>query len=316
MEHTHVSTIPDLDHGILVAAFGGWNDAASASTWSVKYLLNQWDAQEFAEIDPEPFYDFSETRPQVRIVRGVIRQLTWPSNRYFMMPPASETNEARRRSVMLFLGEEPQLHWRTFTQEMLDLCRECKIQDIVLLGSLVAEVPHTAPVQISGTSNRSSVIRRMAAYGIEPASYTGGTGILSVVHDAARKEGFNVSGLWGVAPHYISATPNLAVSEALLRKLDMIYGFDLQLKDLTRAAQRFTARVSSLVAEDPDVSAYVHELEQRSADGRPAREFGSLSGSPDISMPSAAEGELPSAEQAIESVEELLRHYREGSGAD
>jgi proteasome assembly chaperone (PAC2) family protein len=310
MEHTHVSTIPDLDRGILIAAFAGWNDAASASTWAIKYLIKEWDAQEFADIDDEAFYDFTETRPQIRIVHGAIRQLTWPANRFYLLPARAAT-DTRRRNAALFLGEEPQLRWRTFAQEILDLCRECKIEEIVLLGSLVAEVPHTVPVQISGTSSRSTLLRRMSASGVQPANYSGTTGILTVVQDAARKAGLNASSLWGVAPHYVSATPNLAVSEALLRKLDALYGFDLQLKDLSRAAQRFTARVSSLVAEDPDVSAYVRELEQRAVgvarmvdadgEGDEARVLG---------------GELPSAEQAIESVEELLRRFREGSGAD
>jgi hypothetical protein len=315
MEHTHVSRIPDLDRGVLVAAFGGWNDAASASTWAVKFLVNEWDAQEFAEIDGESFYAFSESRPQVRVIKGAIRQVTWPSNRFYLLPPREEGARRRPRDVVLFLGEEPQLRWRSYAQEILDVCRECKIQDLVLLGSLVGEVPHTAPVQISGTSSRSPILRRMTACGIELANYSGATGVLSVVLDAARKEGLTATSLWGVAPHYVSATPNLAVSEALLRKLDMLFGFELRLRDLSRAAQRFTARVSSLVADDPDVSAYVRELEQRSAN--PLEEI--VVDTPDDSLDRprpGLEGELPSPEQAIESVEELLRRFREGSGAD
>jgi proteasome assembly chaperone (PAC2) family protein len=311
MEHTHVSTIPDLDRGVLIAAFAGWNDAANASTWAIKYLIKEWDAQEFADIDGEAFYDFTETRPQIRIVHGAIRQLTWPANRFYLLPTHATTEERRRRSAALFLGEEPQLRWRAFAQEILDLCRECKIEEIVLLGSLVAEVPHTVPVQINGTSSRSALLRRMSASGVQPANYNGAAGILAVVQDAARKAGLNASSLWGVAPHYVSATPNLAVSEALLRKLDTLYGFDLQLKDLSRAAQRFTARVSSLVAEDPDVSAYVRELEQRSVGVARMLDAG---GEDDEAR--VLGGDLPSAEQAIESVEELLRRFREGSGAD
>ncbi|MBF6590972.1 MAG: PAC2 family protein [Ktedonobacterales bacterium] len=316
MEHTHVSNIPNLERAILIAAFGGWNDAASASTWAIKYLLNQWDAQQFAEIDPDPFFDFTESRPQVRITQGTVRQLTWPSNRFYMLPPSSSSDPERRRDVVLLLGEEPQLHWKTFTQEILDLCRQCQIEDIALLGSLVAEVPHTVPVQVSGTASRSPMLKRMSACGVERATYTGTTGMQTVLQDAAHKAGFVASSLWGVAPHYISATPNLAVSEALLRKLDMLYGFELQLKDLSRAAQRFTARVSSLVAEDPDISAYVRELEQRRGGVvAPFADFSSVADASSTRHISFA-GELPSPEQAIASVEEFLRQFREGSGAD
>ena len=312
MEFTHISDSPALEHPTLIAAFGGWNDAADAATWAVKFLINQWDAQPFAEIDPETFFDFSESRPQVRVAGGAIRQMSWPSNRFYARREPPTTDE-ERHDIVLFLGEEPQLRWRTFTQEMLEVCQQVGIEQIILLGALVAEVPHTAPVQISGTATRAPILRQMSRNGIERANYNGSTGILTVIQDSARKMGMPTVSLWGVAPHYISATPNLPVSEALLRKLDILQGFNLQLKDLSRAAQRFNQRVSSLVAEDPDVSAYVHELEQRTT--------GSLD---DISLlPDASgihrvpvEGELPSPEQAIEGVEEWLRNYREGFSAE
>lgn len=315
MEYIQTANIPHLDRAILIAAFGGWSDAASASTWAIKYLLNQWDAQQFAEIDPDPFFDFTESRPQVKITAGSIRHMSWPANRFYTSPTARRGADEPRRDIVLLLGEEPQFRWRTFAREILDLCRRCQIEDILLLGSLTADVPHTVPVPVSGTASRAPVLRRMSACGIERANYSGLTGLLTVVQDAARKDGLAATSLWGMAPRYVSATPNLAVSEALLRKLDMLFGFEIQLKELARAAQRFTARVSSLVAEDPDISAYVRELEQRNTGAvGPLIEMagGDASGTRRISF----DGGLPSPEQAVQGVEDLLRRFREGFGAD
>jgi hypothetical protein len=313
MEYVQINEVPDLESAILVGAFAGWNDAAGAATWAVKFLINQWDARAFAEIEPELFFDFTETRPKVRVSGGLLRRLSWPSNRFYVRRAERVDGKPVGRDIVLFLGEEPQLRWKTFAQEMLDVCRQCQVEEMLLLGALVGEVPHTSPVQISGTSGEPATLRRMEAAGVERAQYDGSTGLLAVVQDTARKEGFATASLWGMAPHYISAAPNLAVSEALLAKVDALYDFKLRLGDLSRAARRFTARVSSLVADDPEVSAYVRDLERRTAEnlGPGTMIAGDASGIHHI----PTDGELPSPEEAIQDVEEWLRQFREENDA-
>ena len=311
MEHVHLTEIPQLEHATLIGAFTGWNDAANAATWAIKYLVNQWDAQPFAEIDPDHFYDFTQARPTVRISGCAMKKISWPTNSFYWAHVERATPDGADRDIVLLLGDEPHLHWRAYSEAVLEVCRLCKVQDMALFGALVAEVPHTAPVQISGTASRGTLLRRMSEIGVERAAYSGDTGIITVLQQAARDHKIVTSSLWGVAPHYISATPNLPVSEALLRKLDLLYDFNLQLKDLGRAAQRFTQRVSSLVAEDPDVSAYVHELERRGTTVESGTVESSFSDSGIHSI--SGDEELPPAEQLIESAEEWLRQFREGA---
>src|SRR5215831_19362212 len=149
MEHARISQVPALDHAILIAAFAGWNDAASAATWAIKFLINHWEATAFAEIEPDDFYDFSATRPQVRITNGAIRRLTWPANRFYV-------HRTDRSS-----GQPGQ----------------CHVEDVVLLGALVAEVPHTAPVHVRGAASTAPLLRRMERSSVERANYEGVTGI-------------------------------------------------------------------------------------------------------------------------------------------
>ncbi|HEX8995463.1 MAG TPA: PAC2 family protein [Ktedonobacterales bacterium] len=316
MEHTHISRPQELQRAILIGAFAGWNDAASAATWAVKFLINQWDAEPFAEIDPDAFFDFSETRPTTRISGGALRRFSWPSNRYYIHR-ASE-RDPNQRDVVLFLGEEPHLRWKTFAREMTSYSRQLHVDEVALLGVFSAEAPHTAPVQVSGATSRAAILRRMDQFGIERASYSGPTGILTAVQDAARREGISATSLWAGAPHYVAASPNLPVAEALLRSLDHLYDLGLSLKDLSRAAQRFNNRVSHLVAADPDVTAYVHDLEERLSSAEAGETISSSGFSPDLSgvhnIPRV--GELPSPEQAILDVEAFLRRRREQNGTD
>ena len=89
---------------------------------------------------------------------------------------------------------------------------------------------------------------------------------------------------------------------------------NLQLDDLTYLAQRFTSRVSALVADDPDLLAYVQTLEQTDDDAPPIEREISFDTSGAHRVP--REGGLPTAEQAIEGAEELLRRYRDGNTLD
>lgn len=309
MEHVRVSEHPATERATLIAAFNGWNDAADAATWAIKFLVNQWDATSFAEIDGEEFFDFTQARPTVRVNRGMLRRVSWPANRFYVAqtPILPSPDGDRPHDVILLLGDEPHLHWRTFISEVLEVAHMCHVEDIVLLGALVAEVPHTAPVQIAGAASNDDYLALMEKHGIERTRYSGPTGILAVLQDMARTQSIPSISLWGRAPHYISATPNLPVSEALLRKLDLLKGFQLQLKELSRAAQRFTQRVSRLVAEDPAASAYVHDLEERGAEpDEPVLPF-DASGIHKIPM----DGELPTGEQAVEGAEQWLRRIRD-----
>ena len=319
MEHVRVSELPVTERATLIAAFNGWNDAADAATWAIKFLVNQWDANSFAEIDSEEFFDFTQTRPTIRVNRGMLRRVSWPANRFYIAQTkiqteadSTDTNASTQPAgdVILLLGDEPHLRWRTFAREVLDVARLCHVEDIIILGALVAEVPHTAPVQISGAATTEEYLKRMEQYGVERTRYSGPSGIVAVLQDMARTQAIPTVSLWGTAPHYVSATPNLPVSEALLRKLDLLKGFQLQLKELSRAAQRFTQRVSSLVADDPTATAYVHDLEARGAPPEQPNE-------PVIPFDASGihkiprDGELPTGEQAIEGAEQWLRRIRD-----
>ncbi len=314
MEHVRVSEQPNTEHATLIAAFNGWNDAANAATWAIKFLVNHWDATSFAEIDGEEFFDYTETRPTIRVNRGMLRRVTWPTNRFYVAHMPATDIDQPPNDVILLLGDEPHLRWHTFTREVLEVARRCHVEDIVILGALVAEVPHTAPVQIGGAATTDDYLHLMEHCGIERTRYSGPTGIVAVLQDAARAQAIPSVSLWGTAPHYVSATPNLPVSEALLRKLNLLKGFNLQLKDLSRAAQRFTQRVSLLVAEDPTASEYVRGLEERggspdtsdSIAETPTTPF-DASGIHNIPM----DGGLPTGEQAIEGAEQWLRRIRD-----
>ena len=326
-EALHISEVPQLRDPLLVAAFAGWNDAAGAATWAVRFLVDRWGAQRFADIEPEEFFSFTDTRPQTKLTGGVVREITWPSNEFYYArvpePPEGEARPRRRRpepsrDTVLLLGTEPNLRWKTFVKMITDLCQRLGVAQVVLLGGLLADVPHTRPVPITAAST-PELAEQVALTGLGRSKYQGPTGILGVLHDACHQANIPVLSLWGAAPHYLTVSPNLQVSAALLSRLNELLNLHVNLRELQTGAARFQERVSSVVEQDPEASNYVHQLEERMAGG----EDEEMGLPPEFDLPPVAgeshprgSGELPSADVLIQDIEELLRQNRRGDALD
>src|SRR5207249_8207275 len=140
----------DLRRPILIMAFGGWNDAAESATTAVRYLGTSFHAEKFAEIDPEEFYHFGLSRPYVRFKPGseTEREITWPATEFSL----ARTSELAR-DVIVGVAVEPHLRWKAYCDLVLDLARSCEVGLVLTLGALLAEVPHTRPVRLSGSAS-------------------------------------------------------------------------------------------------------------------------------------------------------------------
>ena len=215
----------------------------------------------FATIDPEEFYDFQATRPQVKLVEGEAREIVWP---------AVELYEARvpraPRDLILSAGTEPSMRWRTFTKLIVELAEALGTQLVVTLGALLADVPHTPPVSVTGLASDPALISRL---GLARSSYEGPTGIVGVLHAACQQAGLPSASLWAAVPHYVAATPNPKASLALVRKLEGLVGVAVDAGELEAAAADYERQVNVAVQSDPDVQAFVERLEQ--VVGRPSR---------------------------------------------
>ena len=246
---------PELRRPVLVAAFRGWNDGGQGASLGGAYLAKQWDATRFAEIDPEGFYDFQATRPQVSLVDGVTRQLDWPENAFYHAPiPGSD------RDAVILLGVEPNLRWKTFSNLVLGLSRELGIEMLVTLGSLLADVPHTRPAPVTGSATDPELIEQL---GLQASRYEGPTGVVGVLHDACTQAGIASASLWAAVPHYVSLTPSPRAAKALVDRLADLLAADVDTAELDEAAEAYAQQVSEAVASDEETSAYVQDLERR-----------------------------------------------------
>src|ERR671920_415947 len=238
----------------LVCAFKGWNDAGEAATSALTFMGAGLDAARFALIDPEEFVDFQSTRPSVRLTDGLSRKIEWPEFEFYeaLVPRAP-------RDLILLSGPEPAMRWRTFCEKVIELAEAIGVQMVVTLGALLADVPHTRPVSITGMASDQVLIDRL---GLQPPTYEGPTGIVGVLHAACAEAGLPSCSLWAAVPHYVAVVPNPKGALAILRRLETLVGVTVDASSLEEAATDYERQVSRAVEMDPEVQAFVERLEK------------------------------------------------------
>ena len=240
---------------MLVAAFRGWNDGAQGASLAASFLAQAWQARRFADVDPEEFFDFQAVRPHVALEDGITRRISWPETVFY-----HAAVPGKERDAVLVLGFEPNLRWRTFTAEIVELARELGVELVVTLGALLADVPHTRPAPVTGSATDPKLVEEL---GLAASRYEGPTGIVGVLHDACRQAGVPSASLWAAVPHYASLASSPKAALALCTRLGNLLDVELALDDLERAAEAYERQVSEAVASDEDTEAYVRELERR-----------------------------------------------------
>ncbi len=241
---------------VLVVAFEGWNDAGEAASGALRMLKEQLEVYPIGEIEPEDYFDYQFNRPTVTTDEDGSRQLVWPSvTAYGPVSPGAGPSA----NVYLLLGSEPSRGWKTFTTEILEVIEDAEITGVVLLGAMLADVPHTRPISVF-TSSENPAVR--TALGVEKSSYEGPVGILSVLAEAAENAGIPTVSIWASVPHYVHNAPSPKATLALIDKLEEIIDVVIPRGELLQESAAWENGIDALAGDDEDMAAYIEQLEQ------------------------------------------------------
>jgi len=253
LDHVRWNRRPDLRKPVLITAFEGWNDAGDAASTAVRSLAEQWGAERFATIDPEIFYDFTSTRPTVRLDEGGRRQIDWPE---VEIAAARVTPEL---DVITLIGVEPQLRWRTFCEQISGLALLFEARLVITVGALLADVPHTRPTPVYGAAYDEDV---SAKFGLMPSRYEGPTGITGVLHAACADAGLQSASLWAAVPTYLPGSPSPKAGLALVKRAARLLEVHADTDTLETESAAYEEQINELVDADEETSDYVRHLEQ------------------------------------------------------
>ncbi len=269
----------------MICAFEGWNDAGDASSYAARYLAERWALRPFADIDPEDYFDFTTTRPQVRLEDGHQREIVWPANEL-----AAGGVPGTDRDVVILTGTEPQLRWRTFCDQITEVATTLEVDLVITLGALLAEVPHSRPVSVIGTAVDQDLIDRL---GLTRSTYEGPTGIVGVLQDACARAELSAASLWAAVPTDVPGAPSPTAALALVQRTCALLDVSVVATDLEIATAAYERQIDELVDEDEETADYVTSLEARFDDGQ-------------------IDDELTDVSSLVEEVERFLRSSGDG----
>ncbi len=253
-------TLPaHMSQPVVVAAFEGWNDAGEAASRAVEHLADLCDATLLDEIDPEEYYDFQVNRPLISLDQTGVRRVDWRTTRFYAgsLPGGPD--------VVLVRGIEPNVRWRHFTDEMLRGCRAVRASSVVLLGALLADVPHRRSLPVTGVSAAAQITSRVS---LDPASYTGPTGIVGVLAAAMETDDMPVVSFWASVPYYVGQPPSPKATLALLRRVEDALDVTLDMGELPDEAMAWERAVDELVSDDEELAGIVTQLEEQADSDR------------------------------------------------
>jgi len=246
--------IGKLTSPVIIAAFEGWNDAGEAASGVINHLSLAWQAKPVGAIDPEDYYDFQVTRPVTEVAEGRTERLVWPTTR--LLAPKPDSTD---RDLLLVHGIEPNMRWRGFCSELVTTFSALEVELVVLLGALLADSPHTRPVQVTAAASDPGIAADLRA---EPVDYKGPTGIVGVLQHACADAGIPAVSLWASVPHYVAQPPCPKATLALIRGVEDVLDVSLPLADLPQEARAWERGVDELAEQDTEVADYVRTLEE------------------------------------------------------
>jgi proteasome assembly chaperone (PAC2) family protein len=279
-----------------VAGFGGWIDAGSASSGAIEHLVKSLNAQRVAELDPELFYSFSDTRPWTRPLPDQAREHVWPKAELFVarLPDAP-------RDLILFSAPEPNLRWRTFTETLVGLLQQLGAVGLLSLGAVLAPVHYRVRVRLRGWGTTPEFRARLRERRIGWTSYEGPTGIATVLHAVAQEHGLPGAGLTALTPSYLPRVMHPWTAAALLRAVGDLAGVGLPLESLDDAARALADQIDRFLAERPSLREEIEGL------GDPDLEE---SAQPEPAPDPEPNRELPTPQAFLQDMEEYLRSLR------
>jgi len=252
---TYWDDLAPLRNPVMLVALRGLFDIGAVATSALDWMLKERDATVVADIDPDPFFDFTEERPEQFIDEDGDPQVRWPENEFMIIRYPEGA-----RDMIVLNGVEPHVSWGTFTQSIVKVAQGLGCNLVVSLGAAAEQTPHTRVPLVVGSTTNTELAARL---GLSRPQYQGPTGVAGVMLDALEKADIPSISLRVGVPHYLMQAQHPKSAAALLQHLQHVLGIPTDHANLMEEMSRWQELHDAAVEGDRDASAYVHMLEQR-----------------------------------------------------
>lgn len=241
-------------------AFEGWNDAAEGATLAASEIVNQLGGNVLESIDPEEYYDFQFSRPIIKNLEDSHRELIWPTTELLGASPETIQSFPKMANVFVLTGPEPSRRWRSFADEVMEFVEDREIESVVFFGAMLADVPHTRPIQVFKSSPYKEV---RDLHDAEIPQYEGPVGILSIIAERLQLENLPFLSFWAAVPHYVHNAPAPKAAMALIQAVEDVIQVGLDTSTLADQSFEWERGIDEVAEQDDEMANYIETLEER-----------------------------------------------------
>ena len=245
--------VPNLRDPVLVVALRGWFDAAGAATGAIEWCLDDRAVTVVASIDPDPFFDFTQERPEIYLDEGDERKIRWPENDIVVAKFPEGT-----RDLVVLSGIEPHTNWNIFSECVLRTAQRLNCGVAVTVGAISEAIPHTRTPSVFGSTTNVALAHRLK---LSRPTYQGVTGIVGVMQERFEREQLAAVSLRVGVPHYLTNAQHPKSSAALLRHLEIVLGIPTRHAELYEEIQRWEELHDAAVEGDENIFQHLKRLE-------------------------------------------------------
>jgi len=282
----------------MIGSISGFTDAGQVIEQMAHNILSKLDSDLIIEFDNDELLDYRARRPTMFFEKDHLASYE---------PLVLGIYLVRDESGIPFLflhGYEPDFRWEAFADAIEEIVELYAISDFTWVHSIPFPVPHTRPVGITVSGNRTDLIERYSEW--RPETQVPGN-VVHLLEYRLSRLGLPSVGFVLLVPHYLNDSdyPNAAVSgfELITAATGLVFPTD----QLREEGVRFGERLNKKVEENEELSKLVANLEQGYKSDR-ATSFGVQ-----ISSPKAAE---PNADAIAAELEDYLANRQRNNPDD
>ncbi|WEV59885.1 PAC2 family protein [Bifidobacterium sp. ESL0728] len=282
---------------IMICAFEGWNDASQAATNVIRHLVASYESREIRHIRTDSYYDLQSARPMICHVTGQAR-IIWPQTTFY------EITVAPRLHIYAQIAPEPNYRWIDYCRNSLRIADELDVGEIVTLGSMFADCPHTRPLPVEESalrrgesSIRGGAVKDSEKHGKDENPYDGPVGIPTVLDMLAEQEGFYTNSMWVSVPEYLAGDECPQGTLQILQRLSQMLGVQLNVGTLPKQSLTWKAQADVLANCNDDLKHYIEHLESKY--------------DLDQQLDRLGNGTVPRGDEIAQEAEEFLSHIED-----
>jgi proteasome assembly chaperone (PAC2) family protein len=265
-EALDIKNKPRLRAPYMICGIDGWLNSGDVSTGGVQYLIKQFQAIKFAEMDTARYHIYQISgeegiRLPFKMEDGLIVETHFPKNEFYYA-----TNPNSDHDLIFLLGTEPNLHWEEYTNTVVSLAKDLGAVRLHTMGGIMDRTPYTRWPRITCTCTGPKVKEEMEQYNIIFSTREGSASFNLMMLYSCMQQRLDGVNLTVRVPYYPEFNIGMQYCPKSTRAILIRYNHLMQLgvnfEELDTTIQELDGKLDFVRQQNPQFNTYIEELEK------------------------------------------------------